>query len=63
MRRGACSLSREGKTPTLVAGTDDDSSHRAARSGNELDEGTGFAGEVLLGKPKPLSVPGTGVLG
>ncbi|MFE6977025.1 protein kinase [Streptomyces sp. NPDC057682] len=55
-------LSREWKTLTLVAGVDDNSSNKAARITIEVDGEPGFTGEVLLGKPKPISVPVTGVL-
>ncbi|MFJ2091666.1 protein kinase [Streptomyces sp. NPDC087901] len=55
-------LSREWKTLTMVAGVDDNSSNKSARVTIEVDGEPGFTGEVLLGKPKPISVPVTGVL-
>ncbi|MGW2592115.1 protein kinase domain-containing protein [Streptomyces sp. NPDC001515] len=55
-------LSREWKTLTMVAGVDDNSSNKAARVTIEVDDEPGFTGEVLLGKPKTISVPVTGVL-
>ncbi|MER6119827.1 protein kinase [Streptomyces sp. NPDC001743] len=55
-------LSREWKTLSLVAGVDDNSSDKAARLTIELDGEPGYTGEVLLGKPKTISVPVTGVL-
>ncbi|MET7643331.1 protein kinase [Streptomyces sp. NPDC005426] len=55
-------LSREWKTLTMIAGVDDNSSDKAARVTIEIDGEPGFTGEVLLGKPKTISVPVTGVL-
>lgn len=58
----AYNLSREWKTLTMVAGIDDESSNKAARVTIEVDDEPAFTGEVLLGKPKNISVPVTGVL-
>ncbi|TXS38304.1 protein kinase domain-containing protein [Streptomyces sp. OR43] len=55
-------LSREWKTLTMLAGVDDNSSNKSARVTIEIDGEPGFTGEVLLGKPKTISVPVTGVL-
>lgn len=55
-------LSREWKTLTIVAGVDDNSTNKAARVTIEIDGEPGFTGEVLLGRPKTISVPVTGVL-
>lgn len=58
----AYNLSREWKTLTMVAGIDDESSNKAARVTIEVDDEPAFTGEVLLGKPKNISVPVTGRL-